>query len=98
MSGTAFGTIVLHISPESAVGGPLALVRDGDPIRLDTAGRRIDVLVDDTVMAERRKAMPASPSSENRRGYERLYFETVTQAEQGCDFSFAIPKITRKIP
>jgi len=98
MSGTAFGTIVLHISPESAVGGPLALVRDGDQIRLDTAGRRIDVLLDDKVLADRRKAMPAPPSGEGRRGYERLYFETVTQAEQGCDFSFAIPKITRTIP
>jgi dihydroxy-acid dehydratase len=98
MSGTAFGTIVLHISPESALGGPLGLVRDGDQIRLDTAGRRIDVLVDDKVLAERRKAMPAPPSGEGRRGYERLYFETVTQAEQGCDFSFAIPKITRRIP
>ena len=98
MSGTAFGTIVLHISPESAVGGPLGLVRDGDQIRLDTAGRRLDLLVDDKVLAERRKAMPAPPSGDGRRGYERLYFETVTQAEAGCDFAFAIPKITRTIP
>ena len=91
MSGTAFGTIVLHISPESAIGGPLGLVRDGDRITLDTAGRQINLLVDD-------KALPAAPSGEGRRGYERLYFETVTQAEQGCDFNFSIPKITRTIP
>jgi dihydroxy-acid dehydratase len=98
MSGTAFGTIVLHISPESAVGGPLGLVRNGDRIQLDTAGRQINLLVDDKELAARRKALPAAPSGEGRRGYERLYFETVTQAEQGCDFDFSIPKITRMIP
>jgi dihydroxy-acid dehydratase len=98
MSGTAFGTIVLHISPEAAVGGPLALVRNGDRIRLDTAGRQISLLVDDAELEARRKALPQPPSGEGRRGYERLYFETVTQAEQGCDFSFAIPKITKRIP
>ena len=73
-------------------------MRDGDRIRLDTAGRRIDLLVDDKALAERRNVLPAPPSGEGRRGYERLYFETVTQAEQGCDFSFAIPRITRTIP
>jgi dihydroxy-acid dehydratase len=98
MSGTAFGTIVLHVSPESAVGGPLGLVRNGDMIRLDTAGRSISLLVDDQELAARRTALPAAPSGEGRRGYERLYFETVTQAEQGCDFAFMIPKITRTIP
>jgi dihydroxy-acid dehydratase len=98
MSGTAFGTIVLHISPEAAIGGPLGLVRNGDRIRLDTASRAIDLLVDDEELDARRKAMPPPPSGEGRRGYERLYFETVTQAEQGCDFSFMIPKITKTIP
>ena len=98
MSGTAFGTIVLHISPESAIGGPLGLVRDGDRITLDTAGRKISLLVDDKELEARRKALPAAPSGEGRRGYERLWFETVTQAEQGCDFNFSIPKITRTIP
>jgi dihydroxy-acid dehydratase len=98
MSGTAFGTIVLHISPEAAVGGPLGLVRSGDPVKLDTAGRRVDLLVDDKELEARRKTLPAPPSGEDRRGYERLYFETVTQAERGCDFSFMIPKITRTIP
>jgi len=98
MSGTAFGTIVLHISPEAAIGGPLGLVRNGDRITLDTAGREISLLVDDKELEERRKAMPAPPSGEGRRGYERLYFETVTQAERGCDFAFMIPKITTTIP
>ncbi len=98
MSGTAFGTIVLHISPESAVGGPLGLVRTGDRIKLDTAGRTISLLVDDRELTTRRNALPPAPTSESKRGYERLYFETVTQAEQGCDFNFAMPKIVRTIP
>ena len=98
MSGTAFGTIVLHISPEAAVGGPLGLVRNGDRIKLDTAGRTLSLLVDDSELEARRNSMPPPPSGEGRRGYERLYFETVTQAEHGCDFDFAMPKITRTIP
>ncbi|WP_293865047.1 IlvD/Edd family dehydratase [uncultured Alsobacter sp.] len=87
MSGTAFGTIVLHIAPEAAVGGPLALVRTGDMIRLDTQGRRIDLLVDDAELARRREhwtAPPARPGE--KRGYARLYREQVLQADQGCDF------------
>jgi len=89
---------VLHISPEAAVGGPLALVRNGDQIQLDTAKRRLDLLVDEPVLEERRKEIPPLPAGDDRRGYERLYFETVTQAEHGCDFRFAIPKVTRTIP
>ena len=89
MSGTAFGTIVLHITPESAAGGPLGLVRNGDPIRLDTENRRIDLLVDDAELASRRAAMPpARPGP--RRGYAKLFHDTVTQADQGCDFDFLI--------
>jgi dihydroxy-acid dehydratase len=97
MSGTAFGTIVLHISPESAVGGPLALVRTGDRIRLDTAGRRIDLLVDDAELARRRATLPPVPSGDGRRGYEKLWFDSVTQAERGCDFDFMIPPLTRRL-
>ncbi len=92
MSGTAFGTIVLHMSPESADGGPLGLVRNGDRIRLDAEGRRIDLLVSDAELAARRAAWvppPAHPGSD--RGYLRLYIEQVTQAEQGCDFAFCLP-------
>lgn len=93
MSGTAYGTIVLHIAPESAAGGPLALVQTGDRIRLDTEGRRIDLLVDDAELSKRRAALPPPPSGAGRRGYEKLYFDSVTQANTGCDFDFAVPEI-----
>ena len=98
MSGTAFGSIVLHIAPESADGGPLALVRNGDRIRLDTKGRRIDLLIDEVELSKRRAALPPLPDGGGKRGYEKLYFETVTQAGQGCDFDFCIPAITRSVP
>ncbi|WP_207768191.1 dihydroxy-acid dehydratase, partial [Methylobacterium frigidaeris] len=89
MSGTAFGTIVLHVTPESAVGGPLALVRTGDRIRLDVEGRRIDLLVDEAELAARAAALtlPERPAWAAR-GYARLFHDTVTQADQGCDFDF----------
>jgi len=89
MSGTAFGTIVLHISPESAVGGPLALVRTGDRIRLDVEARRIDLLVSDDELASRRAALPPTARPDwAKRGYARLLHDTVMQADQGCDFDF----------
>jgi dihydroxy-acid dehydratase len=89
MSGTAFGTIVLHITPESAIGGPLALVQTGDTIRLDAAGRRIDLLIDEAEFARRRAALPAGSSAPlPPRGYARLFQQTVLQADQGCDFDF----------
>jgi dihydroxy-acid dehydratase len=87
MSGTAFGTVVLHVAPESAVGGPLALVRSGDYVELDVPARRIDLLVSDAELAERRRAWRA-PASTARRGYERLFVERVLQADRGCDFDF----------
>ncbi len=89
MSGTAFGTIVLHITPESAVGGPLALVKNGDLIRLDVAKRSIDLLVDDAELAMRRAALalPATPEWASR-GYAHLFNETILQADEGCDFDF----------
>ena len=95
MSGTAFGTIVLHITPESADGGPLGLVRTGDRIRLDTAGRRIDLLVDDAELESRRAAQgPMLRPDWAERGYARLFHDTVLQADEGCDFDFlrATPK------
>jgi dihydroxy-acid dehydratase len=89
MSGTAFGTIVLHITPESAVGGPLALVKSGDKIRLDVAGRSIDLLVDDAELAKRRAALtPAATPEWAERGYAHLFHETILQADAGCDFDF----------
>ena len=89
MSGTAFGTIVLHITPESAVGGPLALVQTGDMIRLDVAKRRIDLLVDEVELTIRQKALP-QPSTPDwaARGYAHLFHQTITQADEGCDFDF----------
>src|SRR6187455_1473661 len=89
MSGTAFGTIVLHITPESAVGGPLALVRNGDMIRLDVAKRGIDLLVDEAELKKRHTAL-APPATQEwaRRGYAHLFNETILQADEGCDFDF----------
>src|SRR6185437_14235018 len=89
MSGTAFGTIVLHITPESAVGGPLALVRNGDMIRLDVAKRRIDLLVDEAELKKRQVALkPAGTPEWAQRGYAHLFNETILQADEGCDFDF----------
>lgn len=89
MSGTAFGTIVLHVAPEAAVGGPLAIVATGDRIRLSVAERRLDLLVDDAEIARRRAALPPRTGSDGLRGYDRLWRDTVTQAPDGCDFGFA---------
>jgi dihydroxy-acid dehydratase len=88
MSGTAFGTIVLHITPESAVGGPLALVKTGDMIRLDVAKRSIDLLVDATELEKRRAALKLPTAEWAKRGYAHLFNETILQADEGCDFDF----------
>ena len=87
MSGTAYGTIVLHVSPEAAIGGPLALVRNGDRIRVSVKKRAIDLLVSEAELAQRRAAW-APPVAPPARGYAKLYMDTVLQAEDGCDFSF----------
>jgi dihydroxy-acid dehydratase len=89
MSGTAFGTIVLHITPESAVGGPLMLVKTGDRIRLDIARRSIELLVEETELEKRRAALrPAATPEWAERGYAHLFHETILQADEGCDFDF----------
>ena len=93
MSGTAFGTIVLHVAPESAVGGPLAAVRNGDRIRLSVREKRIDLLVEQEEIARRLKDHQALPVAE--RGYKALYRQNVTQAPDGCDFEFLMPKAMR---
>jgi dihydroxy-acid dehydratase len=87
MSGTASGTIVLHVCPESAVGGPLAWVQTGDRIRLSVAGRELSLLVSDEELAARMKANPVEPPSAPR-GYRKLFLDRVTQADQGVDFDF----------
>lgn len=86
MSGTAFGSIVLHVAPEAAIGGPLAAVRQGDRIRLSIRDKRIDLLVDDSEIARRMEGFQPPPVP--RRGYKALYRQTVTQAPEGCDFDF----------
>ena len=91
MSGTAFGTIVLHVTPDSASGGPLALVRTGDRIRLSVKQRRIDLLVDDAEL--KRRAAASKPSAQRpARGYARLYAQEILGADQGCDFAFLKPR------
>jgi len=87
MSGTAYGTIVLHVSPEAAVGGPLALVRNGDRVRLSVRERRIDLLVAESEI-QKRKATWRPPAAPPARGYAKLYMDHVLQAEHGCDFDF----------
>jgi dihydroxy-acid dehydratase len=87
MSGTAFGTVVLHVAPEAAADGPLALVRDGDEIVLDVDANRLELLVDDDELA-RRLAVLRRPAPKYTRGYGALYLDHVLQADQGCDFDF----------
>ena len=87
MSGTSYGTIVLHIAPESAIGGPLALVQNGDMITLDVPGRTLTLEVAEDELARRRAAW-RPPARQFERGYRMLYQQHVLQAPQGCDFDF----------
>jgi L-arabonate dehydrase len=97
MSGTAYGTVVLHTAPEAAVGGPLALVQDGDVIELDVAGRRLHLDVSESDLAERRRHWtPPTPAMEG--GYQQLYVERVLQADRGCDLDFLVGKRGAAVP
>jgi dihydroxy-acid dehydratase len=87
MSGTSYGAVVLHVAPESAVGGPLALVQDGDLIRLSVADRRLDLVVDEAELQARRDAW-TPPARKDERGFRRLHVDHVLQANEGCDFGF----------
>ena len=87
MSGTAFGTVVLHVTPEAAVGGPLAYVQTGDRIRLSVSERSLEWLVSPEELAQRQKAKPVTPPAATR-GYRQLFLKTVNQADQGADFDF----------
>ncbi len=91
MSGTAYGTIVLHVSPESAIGGPLALARSGDRIAISVRDRKIDLLVPENEL-QKRKAAWKPPVATPARGYAKLYMDHVLQAEHGCDFDFLRPQ------
>jgi dihydroxy-acid dehydratase len=95
MSGTAGGTIVLHVTPESAIGGPLAHVRSGDRIRLSVKAREISVLISDAELARRALDNPVTRPSAPR-GYRHLFLKTVTQADKGVDFDFLRPADTQQ--
>jgi dihydroxy-acid dehydratase len=87
MSGTSFGTVVLHVAPEAAIGGPLAAVRTGDEILLDVPARRIELCLPEEQIRQRLKAFVPPPPA-YARGYGRLFLDHVTQADLGCDFDF----------
>jgi dihydroxy-acid dehydratase len=99
MSGTAFGSIVLHVTPESALGGPLALVKNGDRIRLDVPARKLELKVSAAELAKRRKGWRAPQArAEDKRGYRKLFLSSVTQADRGCDFDFCVPDAKTRVP
>jgi dihydroxy-acid dehydratase len=91
MSGTAYGTVVLHTAPEAATGGPLALVTNGDMIELDVAGRRLHLDVSEGELASRKQRWAPPPRVEER-GYLRLFYDHVLQADRGVDFDFLVGK------
>jgi dihydroxy-acid dehydratase len=91
MSGTSFGTVVLHVAPEAAVGGPLAIVRDGDLIDLDAENGVLDLLVDEREV-QRRLADWTPPEPNYQEGYRALWIDQVLQAPDGCDFRFCTEK------
>jgi L-arabonate dehydrase len=97
MSGTAYGTVVLHTSPEAAIGGPLALVQNGDLITLDVAGRSLHLHVDDAELQTRREQWQP-PAIHTDRGYVKLYVDHVLQAHEGVDFDFLVGKSGAKVP
>lgn len=97
MSGTAYGTVVLHTAPEAAAGGPLALVQSGDSIELDVEGRRLHLDVSDDELDDRRAAWTA-PEPDVSRGYTRLYLDHVTQADVGADFDFLAGRSGSAVP
>jgi dihydroxy-acid dehydratase len=88
MSGAAYGTVVLHVAPDAASGGPLALVRSGDRIRLSVRNRSLELMVDQLELDRRRAESPPSAAARPQRGYSRLYQEQILQADEGCDFEF----------
>ncbi|WOD13620.1 IlvD/Edd family dehydratase [Paraburkholderia kirstenboschensis] len=99
MSGTASGTVVLHVTPEAAIGGPLAIVQTGDRIRLSVAERSIELALSDEEIAARLAALPARQVDPEERGYRKLFLTTITQADEGCDFDFLqAARMTATVP
>jgi dihydroxy-acid dehydratase len=97
MSGTAYGTVVLHVAPEAAAGGPLALVRNGDLITLDVAARSLHLHVDQAEL-DRRRAAWTPPEPPATRGYARLYVDHVLQADKGADLDFLVGRTGSPVP
>jgi dihydroxy-acid dehydratase len=97
MSGTAYGTVVLHVAPKAAAGGPLTLVQDGDMVELDVAGRRLQLHVSDQELAQRKLAWKA-PQTPMTRGWVKLYFDHVQQANLGADLDFLVGKSGSAVP
>jgi dihydroxy-acid dehydratase len=97
MSGTAYGTVVLHAAPEASAGGPLALVQNGDEIELDVSKRRLHLHVSDTELGKRRAAWKP-PKPPMQRGYVRLYVDHVNQASEGADLDFLVGKSGSDVP
>jgi len=94
MSGTSFGTVILHVAPESAVGGPLAAVQTGDEIVLDVGGRKLELAISSGELQDRLSRFQ-TPQPHYKRGYGRLFLDHVTQAHQGCDFDFLMPEVNK---
>lgn len=90
MSGTAYGTVILHVAPEAAAGGPIALVETGDEIIFDGPARRLFLNVDEATLERRRKVLSRQTDASPQRGYAKLYTEHVLQADEGCDFDFLV--------
>ena len=90
MSGTAYGTVILHVAPDAASGGNLALVKNGDRIKISVANRSIDVLVSEDELSKRRLEL-IIPVKSKSRGYQYLYDTHIMQADAGCDFDFLVP-------
>jgi L-arabonate dehydrase len=97
MSGTAYGTVVRHVAPEAAVGGPIALVKNGDRVALDVAARRLELLVEDAELKRRLNAWKPQRSAAAG-GYQRLYVDHVLQADRGCDLDFLVGRRDAGIP
>ncbi|WP_332877864.1 IlvD/Edd family dehydratase [Massilia sp. S19_KUP03_FR1] len=98
MSGTAYGTVVLHVAPEAMAGGPLGVVKDGDWIELDCAGGRLNLDISEAEMAERLAARAQIPATGMASGYQKLYIDHVLQADEGCDFDFLVGNRGSAVP
>jgi dihydroxy-acid dehydratase len=97
MSGTAYGTVILHVAPEASAGGPLALVQTGDIIEVDVEARMLHLAVDEAEL-QRRQAVWAPPAPMADRGYTRLYIDHVLQADQGADLDFLVGRSGSPVP